>query len=243
MKKTLFFLSIILIVSGLMLLACEEQSDHLGGCDENDTAEQKDDAVERKAEIDELLLKSNEELIALVESRHEMDESPIEAEMGHADLLTKEELKALREAQHEMDNEDIDSHPYISSSLPYDNVNPETSSCKNTAKTVVKPVYIYGSEFCNGKYLGTLELRYSTACRTVWARLRAIADFYEPGDWAGAECWIHRNSDGRELRFSHRSSDGKTVWTNMLNDKNVTSYARGGIDSICGTIDKRTQNY
>ncbi len=220
MKRTVLT-SLLFILIPFCAMALEPKP----GCGDID----EEDAVEREVALEELLLKSNEELKALVEARHEADESLVEAKMGHDDMLTTDDITAR-------------PYPSLGATLQYDNVNPEASSCKNTAKTV-KSVNIYGSDFCNGKYLGTLDLRYSTACRTVWARVRAIANFYAPGDWEGAFCWIHRNSDNKELRYTHRSSDGKTVWTNMLNDKNVTSKAIGGIDSTCGTIEKETGSY
>lgn len=205
----------LLIIINFLLVACEEQSDYSSGGSENDIVAREDDAAEIEAALEAL---SNEELKALVEARHEPDESPMEAEMGYDDMLTTDDIIAS-------------PYPSLGATLPYDGQNPETSSCKDTSKTAAKKEL-----FCNGRYYGVVELRYSTACRTVWARLRGVV---QSGLW----CKVHRNSDGKELPYSHRSSDGKTVWTNMLNDKNVTSKASGGINTPCGNISGQTGSY
>jgi hypothetical protein len=119
----------------------------------------------------------------------------------------------------------------------YDNVNPETSACSNTAITALVANIYYG-----GSWVGSVELRYSTACRTVWARVNGPRGV--PGDSSGPTGFVHRNSDGRQLSTSHCNSAGTSCWSNMLNDAGVTSYAKGTIDlSFAGPFSARTGNF
>jgi len=113
----------------------------------------------------------------------------------------------------------------------YDNVNPEGSACQNTATTVRSAVPHNNI----GDHAGLVELRYSTACRTVWAR---VTGGKGDRDHADPHAKIHRNSDGKTLentsanRATHCNSLRTVCWTSMLNDAGVTSYAWGGIDVL-----------
>lgn len=115
------------------------------------------------------------------------------------------------------------------------------ASCGSDARTVASVVL---KRSYDGAATGpTVDLRYSGNCRTVWARIRGAwgADY----DQAGCSVTIHRNSDGAVL--SKTLSFGATnasVWTNVLYDAGVTSYASGHCDTSPGyQYDGRTSNW
>ena len=100
----------------------------------------------------------------------------------------------------------------------YDNEDPIASGCANTAITA-RSTAIY----VNSTQVGTIELRYSTACRTVWGRVLSTGPYghamlSRTSDWEWNDCG----------NLSWNSSLGKyTCYTAMLNDAGVESYARG----------------
>lgn len=114
-----------------------------------------------------------------------------------------------------------------------DGVDPDAlgSSCGGDARTVatVRMRNLQtGAE--SGPYL---DLRYSSNCRTVWARLRG-AWGQSQGDFG---CWvrIHRNSDGEEqLKVPPYGAVNATVWTNVLYDADVTSFAYAACENGIG---------
>ena len=121
------------------------------------------------------------------------------------------------------------------SAAEYDGVNPDTSSCNNTA-TTVKSASVANYQ---GVKVGTVELRYSTACRTVWVRtIGPVAT----ADGSGMVGYVVRNSDGKTYGADYRS--GTTKWSKMLNDVGVTSYAKAFDDNGEGAgATARTGNY
>src|SRR5437868_12525411 len=74
------------------------------------------------------------------------------------------------------------STPGTANAATYDNQWPDDTGCSNTAVTVRT----------TSTATARLELRYSTACRTVWARLTVHPNalIKDP------QCWVVRNSDG-----------------------------------------------
>lgn len=116
------------------------------------------------------------------------------------------------------------------SALAYDGQDPEASGCANTAITAEQHSLTSGS----GAVVGVVQLRYSTACRTVWGRVEAYSSA-----WATGGVSVFRNSDGMgeswptgtgspTAPLSWSSANGAyTAYTPMLNDANVTSYAAG----------------
>ncbi|MQY10870.1 hypothetical protein SRB5_09830 [Streptomyces sp. RB5] len=124
-----------------------------------------------------------------------------------------------------------------------DNRDPDAlgSACGSDAQTVksvtLKNIYTGATN----KFV--LDLRYSGNCRTAWARLRN-ADGASPADNAGCTVWIHRNSDGQE--YSKRppaSTYGVSIWTNVVYDADVTSYARAYCDTGTAEYEGRTANW
>ncbi|MGW5781365.1 DUF2690 domain-containing protein [Streptomyces sp. NPDC003863] len=83
-------------------------------------------------------------------------------------------------------------------------LDPATTICQNDARTVS-----WSDRF-------GVELRYSPTCRAVWARAGANSDA-PMGVWVEDE---HHN-------FARTYTTGQTVWTAMLNDKDIQSHAYG----------------
>ncbi|MEZ0064617.1 hypothetical protein ABIA32_000605 [Streptacidiphilus sp. MAP12-20] len=123
--------------------------------------------------------------------------------------------------------------------LAYDGADPNGSGCSADAITAASV------PLGNGGYsvYGTMELRYSPYCRTVWARV-----------WSdGTELFaqVHRNSDDATQSCgtpTWSSSAGRYYcYTAMLNDANVTSYAWGYASYYPGpgdaSVTGHTSNY
>lgn len=121
----------------------------------------------------------------------------------------------------------------------YDNTDPASTGCANTAQTVASAA-IYDSS--GTTELGYIELRYSTACQTIWARVTTF-NGYVPGDRGAADATIHRNSDAAELTASFSYAGQTSVYTNQLNDSGVTSFAIGDIDDGVNFNYARTSSY
>jgi hypothetical protein len=107
----------------------------------------------------------------------------------------------------------------------YDGQDPNSSGCARTASTVRSAnVYVVGDP--SEGLVGRIELRYSSACRAVWAR---VLVYTEP---TGAFAWVIRNTDGATQECNHavwqQSLRAYSCYTMMLNDRNVTSHAYGG---------------
>lgn len=115
--------------------------------------------------------------------------------------------------------------PGSASAAAYDGQSPVTSGCDATASTVRSaPISQPGYQ------LGYIELRYSSACRTAWARVVSF-NGYQPSVAYMSEAIVKRNSDGLSYRCQFSVAGQKSCYTRMVNDAGVTSYARGGIDS------------
>lgn len=76
--------------------------------------------------------------------------------------------------------------PSPSLNLPYDGTNPETDGCANTVTTPASTPVING-----GINYGTLELRWSNACKTNWGRFIPSTNIYE------AAVWVIREADNK----------------------------------------------
>ncbi|WP_217241798.1 DUF2690 domain-containing protein [Streptomyces sp. AC555_RSS877] len=84
-----------------------------------------------------------------------------------------------------------------------------------------------------------LELRYSPSCRAAWARISNAS--YGNGQFTPFAT-VHRNSDGREYTCAVQRG-ATSCYTRMVNDINVTSYAKGEWDSGAQTYNGRTSSY
>ncbi|WP_052434592.1 DUF2690 domain-containing protein [Streptacidiphilus melanogenes] len=129
----------------------------------------------------------------------------------------------------------------------YTGQDPMATGCASDATTmesatVMSPI--------GGGAMGTIELRYSVSCHAAWARLTLNAP--AGGTTCGTHCpaWgpneytavIHRNTDGVEEKVT--MSDGQTsVWTNMVDDGGVTSFAQSTIKITSNTSTATTASY
>ncbi|MCX4760293.1 YjfA family protein [Streptomyces sp. NBC_01275] len=93
-----------------------------------------------------------------------------------------------------------------------------------------------------GIWLGQayVELRYSPSCRAAWARISHAS--YNTLDQFTPYATVRRNSDGREYTCAVATT-GTGCYTKMVNDINVTSYAKGMWDSGARTYEGRTSSY
>jgi hypothetical protein len=107
--------------------------------------------------------------------------------------------------------------------LPYDGTSPVSTGCNSTAITAATATIAYPSAVGNIP-IATVDLRYSTACRTTWSHVHSQV---AACDANGNGCFyakVYRNSDG--VSYSQTSPVGATgVFSKQLNDANVTSYA------------------
>ena len=109
----------------------------------------------------------------------------------------------------------------------HDGKDPIKAGCAGDARTVRSAAILTNR---TRKEVGLIELRYSRACRSAWAR---ITNFYTyvPGDAHQAHGYVHRNQDGKEYTCSPPAGRHKSCYTRMVNDAGFTSYARGEIDT------------
>lgn len=109
------------------------------------------------------------------------------------------------------------STPGTADAATYDYQWPDDTHCQDTAITLST------ASLATGK----VELRYSTACRTVWSRVTV----YPNALIKDPQAWVIRNSDGAEASGIVKLlgyADGTIVaFSEMLNDAGVTSYAGG----------------
>ncbi|MFI0961143.1 DUF2690 domain-containing protein [Streptomyces sp. NPDC021080] len=111
------------------------------------------------------------------------------------------------------------------SAAAYDGQDPISSGCANTAITAKSSGIYVGST-----QVGTIELRYSTACRTVWARVRSTGP-YGTATITRTSNWDWDRCDS----LSWNSSMGQySCYTPMLNDAGVQSYASGSASASNG---------
>ncbi|POX54391.1 DUF2690 domain-containing protein [Streptomyces sp. Ru72] len=123
----------------------------------------------------------------------------------------------------------------------YDGSDPSSTGCSSGASTVASATV----KNSNATF-GTIELRYSLACHTAWARLTLNYTQGACGNAsAGYDCahaYVIRNNDGRT--YSCTISQGQSqCYTPMVYDKGMTSFAQAAIDSAAGSANTRTAAY
>ncbi|MET8584825.1 DUF2690 domain-containing protein [Streptomyces collinus] len=123
----------------------------------------------------------------------------------------------------------------------YDGSDPSASGCASGATTVESAV-VKNSH----STFGTIELRYSTACHTAWARLTLNYTQSACGNaaagYACASANVTRNNDGRTYRCTIHQGETQ-CYTPMVYDKGLTSFAEGSVDTAAGMADTRTAAY
>jgi hypothetical protein len=115
-------------------------------------------------------------------------------------------------------------------------MSPASTGCASTAITAE-----YANIFnATAVRIGQIQLRYSTACRTVWGRIIEFAQ--DPG-----QASVHRNSDGRTYACNNptwsSSLGAYSCYTAMVYDAQVTSSAGGIIEENQTFFTARTSSY
>lgn len=130
--------------------------------------------------------------------------------------------------------------PAHAGNYSYDNV-PHTrfAVCKNSERRIYAH-YLVRNYTTNDYSSASIELWYSTACRTVWAHVKGTTSI-DPYDSEGGVARITRNNDGKALRCSVES--GSSCYTNMLYDAGMTSFAGGSDDTGALIYSWRTPSY
>jgi hypothetical protein len=131
----------------------------------------------------------------------------------------------------------------VAQAAPLDNTDPIATGCNNTGQLVRSAPLANTS----GAQQGRVFLYYSTACRTVWAKV--VTDL--PGDcitglpggasWC-ASAFIHRDSDNRQLQCTTPTGT-RSCYTRQLNDAGVTSFAKAVLDYFGGPYSGRTGSF
>ncbi|MFI8828339.1 DUF2690 domain-containing protein [Streptomyces sp. NPDC053431] len=125
----------------------------------------------------------------------------------------------------------------------YDGSDPASLGCGGTTSTV-QSAALYDPGF--GTYLGTIELRYNSGCRTAWARITLDYAQFDCGNASAgkacAQAKVIRNSDGRSYGCTVTPGN-RSCYTAVVNDAGVTSYAQGFTDTVGGLKYTRTGSY
>ncbi|MGC9541571.1 DUF2690 domain-containing protein [Streptomyces sp. UG1] len=125
----------------------------------------------------------------------------------------------------------------------YDGTGPRATGCASSARTVESAVLRNSV----GTRVGVIELRFSSYCKTAWARLTMDRQQWQCGDpaagFACSRAWIVRNNDGRTYRCTLDEGD-KRCWTRQVYDLDpLSSFARGYADTVNGEVNVRTASY
>ena len=110
--------------------------------------------------------------------------------------------------------------------------------CRADQQVIYHKVLYNGS----GTALGYVDLMYSVNCHTAWAHAHSVKATSET--WA-LYAYIHRNRDDR-VEVDLVKNGGQDAYSEMLYDKDMTSYARITIDpnGCCGDeYTTRTSDY
>ncbi|MEW1892003.1 MULTISPECIES: DUF2690 domain-containing protein [unclassified Streptomyces] len=108
-----------------------------------------------------------------------------------------------------------------------DGADPMSSGCASGAYTARSQAL-----YVNGARVGTVELRYSPSCRTVWARV------WSDGNSVYAKVVRDQDNSWEYCGTPHYdSASGQySCYTPMLNDADYTSYAVGGASESSGRV-------
>jgi hypothetical protein len=119
---------------------------------------------------------------------------------------------------------------------PYDGTYATDTGCDRTARTVSSVALNGGNAI--------VELRYSSGCRTAWARITLRNGMTcNPGDDRCGFARITRNSDGLNYQRSTPAGTNVSTFTRQVNDAGVTSFAYGCFDNGARSYCDRTASY
>jgi len=106
--------------------------------------------------------------------------------------------------------------PAATTPAGYDGQSP-SGACATSARTV---------ERADIAGLGHVELRYSTTCRTAWARVVSTRA-YRDGDAVRPGATVRRTRDGRSYSCAFSTAGQTSCFTPMVDDAGTTSTAKG----------------
>ena len=89
--------------------------------------------------------------------------------------------------------------------LPYDGTDPIQTGCANSA-TTPKSVKVYNPS--GGAYIGLLQLRWSTSCKTNWGK------FTGNGNIGGVSVWVDRQADNQYCGDQSGNGCASPWWPN-----------------------------
>ncbi|MGZ2362149.1 YjfA family protein [Streptomyces sp. 372A] len=116
------------------------------------------------------------------------------------------------------------------SAASYDGQDPISSGCSASAITAASRAL-----YAKGAQVGTVELRYSTACRTTWVRV-----FSDGPNFGG---YVNRVQDGTTQWCggpSIAANGQEYCFSAMLNDAGYTSWAAGYASDVIGEDESGT---
>jgi hypothetical protein len=121
----------------------------------------------------------------------------------------------------------------------YDGTDPSATGCASSGSTVESK---YGKTAV-GTTIVFVELRYSSSCRTTWARVTTVGlPGCKPGvDFCGLAI-VRRNSDGKQYTCEIPKG-GVGCYTKQVNDAGVTSFAQGSADDGAYSATAKTNSY
>ncbi|MGS2587524.1 DUF2690 domain-containing protein [Streptomyces hebeiensis] len=124
----------------------------------------------------------------------------------------------------------------------YDGTDPSATGCSSSGRTVASAALTNRP----GNSLGTIELRFSSSCKTAWARITLRLQQWDCGSAAGLACskaWVVRNNDGRTYSCTVYTGQTQCYTPQVYDYDPNTSYARGLSDAATGVADVRTSSY
>jgi len=89
--------------------------------------------------------------------------------------------------------------------LPYDGTDPMQDGCANSA-TTVESTKVYNPS--GGAYVGLLELRWSSSCKTNWGK------FTGNGNIGGVSVWVYRQADNKYCGDQSGTGCASVWWPN-----------------------------
>ncbi|MFE5946857.1 DUF2690 domain-containing protein [Streptomyces sp. NPDC056480] len=108
----------------------------------------------------------------------------------------------------------------------YDGADPASTYCGGTTSTP-RSAALYDPKY--GFHVGTIDLRYNSGCRTVWARITLDNPQGWCGDSASGQPCAHAQviRDDNAVMECVVPQGSTSCYTRMLNDANTQSYAQG----------------
>ncbi|MGS2587523.1 DUF2690 domain-containing protein [Streptomyces hebeiensis] len=129
--------------------------------------------------------------------------------------------------------------------LAYDGTDPSATGCSSSSRTVASAPL---KNRVTGSTVATIELRFSSSCKTAWARLTLVSGSqWDCGDpaagYACSKAKIVRNNDGRTYNCTIYEGQTQCYTPQVYDYDPNTSYAQGELDLVTGGVVVRTASY